>query len=249
MTTHAGILKTVFFLCACSLASGASFTTTPTMDAFVTTGETGNLVDNNYGGGGSLTLAAPGLEMGEAQSVMQFDLAGAVDLFNAQYGAGAWNVGSVTLRITAASANNPIFNSPSAGTFGISWVQNDSWQEGGGSPSSPGATGITFNSLPGFMSANDESLGAFQLTGATSGSTTYTLGLTPGLLSDIESGSPVSLRLFAMDDAVSGVFNSRNFGIAGNRPGLTIVAVPEPGTMTLAGLGLLLGIVWRCRRS
>jgi hypothetical protein len=231
-----------------TLVDGASFTTTPTMDAFVTTGETGNLVNNNYGGGGLLTVAAAGLEMGEAQSVMQFNLAGAVSLFDAQFGAGAWSVESVTLQITAGNANNPIFNSPAAGTFGISWMQNDSWQEGTGSPSSPGTTGVTFSSLPGFMSANDESLGAFQLTGATSGSTTYTLGLTAGFLDDIESGNASSLRFFAMDDTVSGVFNSRSFGTAANRPVLTVVAVPEPGTVTLAGLGLALGVLWRFRR-
>ena len=248
MTTHAGILKAAIFLCAVSVASPASFTTTPTMDAFVTTGESGNLVNNNYGGGGSLTLAAAGLEMGEAQTVMQFNLAGAVSLFDAQFGAGVWTIDSVTLRITAANANNAIFNSPAPGAFGISWMQNDSWQEGAGSPASPGATGITFNNLPTFMSPSDESLGEFQLSGATSGSTTYTLGLTPGLLSDVESGSTLSLRLFAADDTVSGVFNSRNFGTIGNRPVLTVVAVPEPGTLALLGLGLLAGLVCRLRR-
>src|SRR5690349_15655601 len=93
-------------------ATGASFSTNPTADAFVTTGPTGNLANNNYGGGGSQTFAAAGLEMGEAQTVLQFNLAGAVTAFNTQYGAGQWSVESVRLQITAAGANNAIFNSP-----------------------------------------------------------------------------------------------------------------------------------------
>jgi PEP-CTERM motif-containing protein len=232
------------FLLGQALSHGANFSANPTMDAFVTTGPTGNLVDNNYGGAGSLTVAAGGLEMGEAQSVLQFNLAGAVSAFNTQFGVGQWSVESVTLQLSAANANNPIFNSPLPGIIGISWMRNDIWQEGSGSPSSPGTTGVTFTSLQGMLiSSADENLGSFNFNGGTSGANVYSLGLTSGLINDIQVGDPLSLRLFAADNTVAGVFNSRNFSIAANRPLLTVVAVPEPGTITLAALGLaLLGV-------
>jgi len=99
-----------------------------------------------------------------------------------------------------------------------------------------------------FKSGSDESLGTFNFSGATSGASSYALGLGRGLLSDIAAGDNLSLRLFGADSSVSGVFNSRNFGPTANHPLLTVVAVPEPGTMALAGLGLALVTAWRCRR-
>jgi len=77
---------------------------------------------------------------------------------------------------------------------------------------------------------------------------TYSLELTPGLTADVLAGNNLSLRLFGADSGVSGVFNSRSFGTAANRPLLTIVAVPEPGTLALGGLGfVLLGAGRRAR--
>jgi hypothetical protein len=233
-----------------SSAFGASFSTTASADAFVATGPGGNLANDNYGGAGSLSVAATGLPQGELQSVLQFNLGAAASAFDVQFGAGQWSVQSVTLQLTATSANNPIFNTPAAGSFGISWMKNDSWLEGVGTPTAPGTAGVTFSSLQNsFIGAGDENLGTFQFNGATSGATTYTLTLTPGLVSDLAAGDNVSLRLFAADSAVSAVFNSRNFGTVANRPLLTVEAVPEPATMTLGGLGILLILVLRPRKD
>src|SRR2546423_306740 len=101
----------VFLLFGLGLTSafGASYSTNAL---------TGNLANNNYGGGGSLTFGAPGVDAGEAQSVLQFNLGGAVSAFNSQFGAGQWSIDSVRLQFTAAPANNAIFNSPVAGSFG-----------------------------------------------------------------------------------------------------------------------------------
>jgi len=230
-------------------AHGATFSLTPTIDSLVSTGPTGNLVNNNYGGAGALSLSAGGLEMGELQSVLQFNLAGAVSSFDATYGAGQWSLESITLKLTAGNANNALFNSPAAGLFGISWMQNDGWLEGTGSPSSPGTTGITFASLQSlFIGPNDQSLGTFGFNGSTSGSYTYSLDLASSFVSDVSAGGDVSLRLSAADSTVSGVFSSRNFGTVGSRPVLTLVAVPEPSSIAIAGLGLALTAVWRMRR-
>jgi hypothetical protein len=148
---------------------GATFTLNPSADAFVSSGPTGNLSGNNYGGAGALSVAAPGLANGEFQSVIRFDLSGAKASFDSQFGAGQWSIQSITITLTATAPNNPIFNSSAAGNFGISWMQNDSWVEGSGTPMAPTTTGITFSSLPSFLSAGDESLGTFSFPGGTNG--------------------------------------------------------------------------------
>jgi len=238
-------------LAAASLAvHGASFSTNPTADAFVSTGASGSLSGNNYGSGGAISLSAPGLPQGELQSVLQFNLGGAFSSFNGTFGVGQWTIESVTLQLNAAPANNTIFNTPAAGLFSISWMQNDSWTEGSGTPAAPGASGIAFTSLRStFIGAGDEGLGTFNFSGGTSGAFNYALGLTPGLTADLVTGDNLSLRLFAADSSVSGVFNSRSFGTAANRPLLTIVAVPEPGTLAVTGLGIALLGGYRLRRG
>src|SRR5207249_3913974 len=114
-----------------------------------------------------------------------------------------WSIQSVTLQLTAALPNNAIFNSSAAGQFNLSWMQNDSWTEGTGTPSAPGTTGITYATLGNFLSGADESLGTFSFNGATSGNFTYSLSLTPSFSADILSGSTLSVRMFAADNSVS----------------------------------------------
>jgi len=220
------------------VAHAATFNLNPSIDAFVTTGPSGNLSTSNYGGAGALSVAASGLSKGEFQSVLQFDLASARASFDTQLGAGQWHIQSISLSLTATSPGaNLIFNSSAAGQFGISWMQNDSWTEGTGTPASLGATGVTFSSLPSFTSAGDESLGSFSFAGGASGTGSYSLSLTPGFSADASAGNLVSFRLAAADSAVSYLFNSRTFGTVASRPLLSIVAVPEPGLLSLLVMG------------
>ena len=231
-------------------AQAATFTLNPSADAFVTTGPTANLTGNNYGGAGALSVAASGLPQGQFQSVLQFGLSGAKTSFDTQFGAGQWSIQSVTLQLTATVPNNAIFNSSAAGQFGISWMQNDSWTEGTGTPAAPTTTGITYTSLTGtFIGGGDENLGTFSFAGGTSGNSTYTLGLTPSFSADVLAGNTVTFRMFAVDSAVSYLFDSRSFGTTAFRPLLTVTAVPEPGALSLlaAGAALILGA--RCRRN
>jgi len=229
----------------------ATFSLNPSADAFVTTGPTANLIGNNYGGAGALSVAAPGLSHGQFQSVLQFGLSGAKTTFDTQFGAGQWSIQFVTLQLTATAPNNAIFNSSAAGQFGISWMQNDSWTEGTGTPATPTTTGITYTSLTDtFIGGGDENLGTFSFAGGTSGAATYTLSLTPGFLTDASAGNLVGFRLFAADNAVSYLFDSRSFGTTSARPLLTVVAVPEPAAVPLLAVGaaLLVGAK-RCRRK
>ena len=229
-------------------AHAATFTLNPSADAFVTTGPTANLTGNNYGGAGALSVAAPGLANGEFQSVLRFNLSAARASFDTQFGAGQWFIQSITFSLTATSPNNAIFNPSAAGRFGVSWMQNDSWVEGSGTPAAPTTTGITYSSLAGtFISAGDEALGTFSFAGGTSGTAAYTLSLTPGFDADATAGNLVSFRLFADDNAVSYLSDSRSFGTAGFRPLLTVVAVPEPGTLSLLATDAALLLAARSR--
>jgi len=229
----------VFALLICS-SWGASFGVNPSADAFVAAGSSGNLSNNNYGGAGALSVAAPNLSQGEFQSVLMFGLSGAKSSFDSQFGVGQWSIQSVTLQLTAGAPNNAIFNASAAGQLSVGWMQNSGWIEGTGTPQAPTSTGITFSTLPNFLSAGDETLGTFSYNGATSGSATYNLNLTPSFSQEILAGNTVSLRLFAADSSVSYLSDSRSFGTTSARPLLTISVVPEPQVSALMAIGLLL---------
>jgi hypothetical protein len=226
----------------------ATFTLNPSADALVTTGPSGTFSGNNYGGAGALSVAAAGLAQGEFQSVLRFDLAAASASFDSQFGAGQWNIQSITLSLSATSGTT-FFNASAAGQFGISWLQNDSWVEGTGKPTVPTTTGITYTSLPSFTGGSDESLGTFSFAGGTSGVATYNLGLTSGFLADASAGNPVSFRLAAADSAVSYLCNSTNNPTVSVRPLLSIVAVPEPQAFALLAVGAIFLCSVRCRHA
>lgn len=232
-----------FFLLAApgglSPAPAATVTTSasPTADTFVTTGSgTNNLSGDNFGAAGALSVAAPGKPGGEFQSLLRFDLSSARSTFDAAFGPGNWAVQSAALRLTAASPNNALFNATAAGDFGVSLMASNAWAEGTGTPNNPTADGVTYNSLSSYSSASDPSLGTFAFGGATSGSSTYSLGLPAAFTTDVTSGGLASLRLSAADSSVSYLFNSRTFGTTSARPVLTVTAVPEPAGMAAAAV-------------
>lgn len=249
------VVKTVLavitaFTTSVGIAQPFSVSVQPIADAFVTSG--GSLSSSNFGGAGSLAIAAPGLPEGEFQSVLKFDLSSAQSAFNAQFGAGQWMIQSVTLQLTSSPHNNPIFNDIATGQFNVSLMQNNSWVEGTGTGGLPTSDGISFNSLMGTYvnNATDQALGTFTFPGGSSGENSYTLTLSSGLLNNVNSGSDLSLRLFAADSSVSYLFTSRS-GSASARPDILVqaVAVPEPGTVALCGMALgLLCLVQTARQ-
>lgn len=232
-------------------SGAATFSTTAFSDAFVATGPTGNLSNNNYGGGGALGLAAPNLPLGEFQTVLQFNLTSVRNSLDAQYGAGSWTVQSISLQLTASPHNNAIYNEIAPGQFNASLMQNNSWVEGTGTAGTPAANGITFNTLQGtyINNALDQPLGTFSFGGTTSGANSYSLDLSPGLLFDVLNGSDLTIRLYAADDEVSYLFTSRANGSSAARPTLIVNAIPEPSSLTLYGLGLATLLFWRRKKA
>jgi hypothetical protein len=220
-----------------SSSFGASVSTVAISDAFVATGPTGNLSNNNYGGGGALALATAGLTNGEFQSVIKFDFSGARASLDAQFGSGLWSIQSVSLQLTSSPHNNTIYNDIGPGLFGVSLMQNNGWIEGTGNASSPASNGISYNTLQNTFvnNAADELEGTFHFAGGASGANTYSLDLTAGLTGDILAGGIASLRLFAADNRVSYLFTSRS-GSGSSQPSLIIAAIPEPTSLALFGL-------------
>ena len=229
------LLVLMGYLLLSKVACAATVSLNPISDAFVSSANAGN----NYGGAGAIAVSASGLAKGEFQSLLQFDLSSAKTSFDTTFGAGQWTVQSIGLQLTAAVPGAAIFNTSAAGSFLISWMQNDTWQEGSGTPNAPGATGVTWSSLPSFLSPSDQSLGSFSFSGATSGSFSYSMSLTSGPVGDTNTGQLTSLRLAANDATISGVFNSRSFTTASARPVLSVtaVAVPEPAAWMIAVMG------------
>jgi len=221
-------------------AAAVSMNIEPVADAFVAQSNP----DNNYGGGGAVETSAAGLPKGEFKSLLKFDFSGAKTSFDTTLGAGQWIVQSVSLKLTAANpSNNAQFNASAAGNFGITWMQDDSWVEGAGTPMAPDNVGITYNTLPSFLSGADQNAGGFSFNGATSGNFNYSISLVSGLVGDVNGGQLASLLLAATDTTLSALFNSRTNMVAANHPVLTVnaVAVPEPASwilVALAGLAL-----------
>jgi hypothetical protein len=233
----------VHLLCAVAVLMAAAarshavtFNVAPTADALVSAANPAN----NYGGAGAITASAAGLPKGEQQSLLKFDFAAAKASFDTTFGAGNWELDGASLQLTAANPNNALFNTSAAGVVAASWMQNDSWTEGTGTPAAPAATGITWNSLASFLSAGDESLGSFAFGGGISGTSMYSLSPSAGLNADAVAGGLASIRLYAGDAAVAALFNSRSGGATSARPVLILSAiqVPEPTSTVLLLVGL-----------
>jgi hypothetical protein len=249
---YLSVASTLALAFSAELSLGASFTATPVADAFVTTGPSGNLSNNNYGGGGALAVAAGALPNGQFETVMRFDLSGVRASLDSTFGAGQWDIQSVSLQLSSSAHGNAIYNAPAPGMFGVSLMVNNSWVEGTGNASNPASIGITYNTLLSvLLPPADQPLGTFSFPGGTSGINIYSLALAPQLTSDIAAGANLSLRLFAADNSVSYLFSSREATPVSEEPQLIVTAIPEPRFLALFGIGagLLLASQSRQRRN
>lgn len=246
-----------------SPGTAATSSSEPTEDAFVAAGgastapNTGDLSANNYGGAGTLAIAPASSAKGEFQSLLKFNLASIKTSFDMLYGAGQWQITSITLTLASNFAqqgqqpNNNIFNTINGGGFVIEWLADDNWQQGTGNPGSPSLTGVNYDSLSTLLAGDHEVLGNYTyvppgnpVSPNPAVPLTWTLDLTDGFLADAEAMGDVSFLLYA--SATSGasyLFNSTTF--ATNHPTINVTAVPEPGSLALLGLGALAVVALR----
>lgn len=214
-----------------------TYTTTSFADSFLATGSPGNpwgtnLTGLNFGAAGILVVAPASSVKGEFQSVIQFDLSGATNLFNATYGTNNWTVGSISLQLTSnygttgVQPDNLLFPTISGGQFVIEWLSNNDWAEGTGTPKQATTDGVTYNSLPYLLSGAHAILctNTYSPPG-NNVSVTYALPLDPNLVNEVTNGSDVTFLFYAADDQIAYLFNSYNFG-GSNEPLIHVTANP-----------------------
>src|SRR5258706_13148072 len=207
MRVLAMIRGTVLLAAGLCLAGGANISaqvtmsTNPVADAFVRS--LGSNVNSNFGGGGALSVSglvatnASGQQQGQFDTFMRFDVSSAVSTFNSTFGAGQWVITNATLSLIEQGAPaNAIFNR-GVGQFEVRWIANDTWLAGTGQPMPPTTNGIVWADEPSVLNSNvDLSLGTF-VNGGTNGLVKLSLGLPGGFLSDISTGTLVSLYFTA----------------------------------------------------
>ena len=214
-----------------------TYSATTVEDAFLATGSPDNpvgtdLTGENFGGAGTLAISPAGADKGEYQSVIMFNFAGAVTLFNNAFGTNGWTVTNITLTLTSnygtngVQPNNKIFNVISNGSFVIEWLSDDDWPEGTGNPGQPTTDGVTYDSLPELTSGATAILCTNTYTPPGNNvPVTYTLPLNPNLVADIVSGSNATFLFYAADNQIGYLFNSHEYG-RGNQPLIKVKAVP-----------------------
>ncbi len=207
-------------LAACAGSRADVATLEPGADAFVCAWQPAY----NFGAAGAIAVADAGMAQGAFEGLLRFDAQSARAGFDAGLGAGQWEVLSVTLRLTATIPANPIFNASTAGPFLISWLANDNWDEGMGSPAVPTTEGVAFNDVPALVAAGEEGLGQYTFDGSTSGTAVWDLSPSPGLRADIHAGSTLTLRMHGAGSPFAYIFRSRNYPTASAHPTLTITA-------------------------
>jgi hypothetical protein len=223
-------------VCAVGQAQ-VTFTNTTSADAFLATGSPDNpvgtdLTQLNFGGAGTLAISPASAAEGEFQSVIRFDVSGAVSLFDTTYGTNNWSVSSVTLKLTSnygtqgVQPNNRIFNVINGGQFVIEWLSDTNWIEGTGNPNLPTMDGVTYASLPDLLSGPHEILGTnTYVPPGTNVPVIYTLPLNTNLVAAVASGGSISLLFYAADNQIGYLFNSHEYG-RGNEPLIEVTANP-----------------------
>jgi hypothetical protein len=214
-----------------------TFTNTTSADAFLATGSPNNpvgtdLTQLNFGGAGTLAISPSNALRGEFQSVIRFDVSGAVSLFNTAYGTNNWSVSSILLQLTSnygtagQQPNNRIFNVISGGQFVIEWLSNTNWVEGTGNPNLPTMDGVTYASLPDLLSGAHEILCTnTYVPPGTNVPVIYTLPFNTNLAAAVTSGGSISLLFYAADNQIGYLFNSHEYA-RGNEPLIEVTANP-----------------------
>lgn len=257
-------LRAVLFfqtVCAVFLFARATaqvtYSGTTIADAFLATGSPDNPVGSNltglnFGAAGTLAVSPASADEGEFQSVIEFNFADAVALFNGAYGTNGWTIAGISLQLTSnygvagVQPNNKIFNVISGGNFIIEWLSTNGWAEGTGTPALPTTDGVTYDSLSDMVSQQSDILCTNTYTPPGDNvPVTYPLPLNTNLVSEIASGGDATFLFRAADNQIGYLFNSHEYG-RGNDPLMNVTAAPlleilysnfTNGVLHLTGLG------------
>jgi hypothetical protein len=234
-----------------------TYSGTAIADAFLATGSPDNPVGSNltglnFGAAGILAISPASADKGEFQSVMEFNFADAVALFNTTYGTNRWTITGISLQLTSnygtagAQPNNKIFNVVNGGSFVIEWLSTNGWAEGTGTPALPTTDGVTFNSLPGLESPPCSILCTNTYTPPGDNvPVIYPLPLDSNLVAEVVGGGDTTFLFYAGDNQIGYLFNSCNYR-GGNEPLINVTAAPllkilscnfTNGVFRLTGLG------------
>jgi hypothetical protein len=201
--------------------------------------------NQNFGTLAAMEIAGPTAAQNRTEeTLLQFNTASMESSFNADYGAGDWEVTDVTLSLFSnvstdgTQPNNSSFNKIAPGGFELDWLSDNNWSQ----------TAITWNNissvLPGTGGNTMASLGDFDWLANGASSTTWTLGLDPNLVNDIDGGGQVTIfGQPAAGSTVGYLFNTA--GLNGAELNVTVAAVPEASAMALIVSSLAGGLALR----
>jgi hypothetical protein len=219
-----------------TLSAQTTLSQTVALNTYVSSGQP----NNNFGTMGAMEIAGPTTAQPRTEeTLIQFNTAALQTQFNADYGPGNWAVTAVTLTQRAnfptggIQPGNTSFNIINPGGFELDLLSDNNWSQ----------TAITWNNissvLPGTGGNTSTSLGDFTYAANGVSPETWSLGLAPGLVNDIDTGGAVTI--FGQPTAGSTVGYLFNTASQGNPAVLnvTVAAVPEPGTMALMASALV----------
>ena len=190
---------------------------------------------SNFGGAGLLCVAGmnsvngAGSPRGRFDTVVKFNTASAITVFNSAYGSGGWTVTAVQLQLSQVAAPENTFFPRGAGQFSAAWQSSDSWSEGTGTPSAPqpgSGDVITWQLLQSLVTGGTErALGGFSVVPEDSGHT-YSLILDAAFVADLKSGGDVTLHLLPQTADLGFTFHSHDFSDPAQQPLLIVTAAP-----------------------
>jgi hypothetical protein len=190
---------------------------------------------SNFGAAGLLCVAGSnsvngvGTLRGRFDSVIRFNTASAVDAFNSTFGAGSWAVTSIQLQLSQVGAPENTFFPRGGGQFVVSWLSNDAWSEGMGTPSAPEPGSgdiITWQQLQTLVSSGTErTLGVFSVS-PVDGTHLYSLSPDSSFVANVVVGGDVTLHLLAQNPDLGFTFHARDFGDLTQWPYLVLTAAP-----------------------